>query len=131
MYDKFQKQLKVLHKNSQNSRGNICIGVSFLIKLHKVFIKDETTTLVFSCKFCKMFNPFLWNTSGQMLLKSIQKAQNLPSKVSNIAAVEWLFRPMHQSRNLIYTISLDNNVEINTNLVVKHDGKKRALKMGT
>ena len=87
--------------------------------------------LCFLVNFAKCLIPFLRNTSGQMLLKSIQKAQNLPSKVSNIAAVEWLFRPMHQSRNLIYTISLDNNVEINTNLVVKHDGKKRALKMGT
>ena len=66
-----------------------------------------------------------------MLLKSVQKAENSPPNLFNIAAVGWLFQPIHQPRNLIYTISLDNKVEINTGLVVKHDGKKRTFKIST
>ena len=41
---------------SQNSQESKCVRVSFLIKLQKVcnFIKKETLTQVFSCKFCEI-----------------------------------------------------------------------------
>ena len=44
---------KVLLEISQNSQENTCARVSFLIKACN-FIKKETVTQVFSCKFCKI-----------------------------------------------------------------------------
>ena len=39
---------------SQNSHGNNCVRVSFLIKLCCNFIEKETLTQLFSCEFCKI-----------------------------------------------------------------------------
>ena len=47
---------KVFLKISQNLDENACTGVSFLKKLQACnFIKKETPTQVFFCKFCKIF----------------------------------------------------------------------------
>ena len=46
----------VLWEISQNSRGNTCARVSFLIKLACNFIKKETLAQLFSCKFCEFSN---------------------------------------------------------------------------
>ena len=54
-------------KISQNSQENTNVGVSLLIKLQAqaFFIKKETVTQLFPCKFCKIFRtPFLHNTSS-------------------------------------------------------------------
>ena len=40
---------------SQNSSGNTCARVSFLIKEACNFIKKETLAQVFSCEFCEIF----------------------------------------------------------------------------
>ena len=42
-------------KFSQNSQENIRAWVSFLIKLHADFIKNEAPTQVFFCEFCEIF----------------------------------------------------------------------------
>ena len=51
---------KVFLKISQNSQENTCTRVPFLVKLQAPpatynFIKKETLTQVFSCKFCEIF----------------------------------------------------------------------------
>ena len=47
---------KVFLKFSQNSQGNTCARVPFLIKLQACnFIKKETLLQVFSCEFCEFF----------------------------------------------------------------------------
>ena len=48
---------KVFLQISQNSQGNSCARVSFLIKL-------QAAPQVFSCEFCEMFK----NTSERLLL---------------------------------------------------------------
>ena len=52
----------ILKKFSPNSQKNICVGISFLIKLQPEicnFIKKETPIRVFFCEFCEIFkNPF-------------------------------------------------------------------------
>ena len=54
----------VLWEISQNSRGNTCARVSFLIKLACSFIKKETLVQVFSYEFCKISkNTFSCRTS--------------------------------------------------------------------
>ena len=55
---------KVFLKISQDSLENTRVGVSFLIRLQACnFIKKETATQVFSCKFCKIFkNIFFFRT---------------------------------------------------------------------
>ena len=48
---------KVFLEISQNSQENTCARVSFFIKLQGSacqFIKKETLTQVFSCKFCEI-----------------------------------------------------------------------------
>ena len=51
---------------SQNSQGNTCAGVSFLIKLQAEgcsFTKKETLAQVFSCEFCEISeNTFSYRT---------------------------------------------------------------------
>ena len=48
---------------SRNSQESKCVRVSFLIKLQKVcnFIKKETLTQVFSCKFCEISKNTFFN----------------------------------------------------------------------
>ena len=43
--------LKIL----KNSKENVCVGVSFLIKFNCSFIKEETLTQVFFSEFCEIF----------------------------------------------------------------------------
>ena len=68
---------KVFLESSQNSQENTCPRVSFLIKLQAVcnFIKKETLTKVFSCKFCEIskntfFTVQVWATASNTLYKS-------------------------------------------------------------
>ena len=47
---------KVFFEISQNSQGNTCARVSFLVKLQASacnFIKKETRAQAFSCEFCE------------------------------------------------------------------------------
>ena len=57
---------KVFLKIPQNSHGNTCARVSFLIKLQARglhLIEKETLSQVFSCEFCEIFkNPFFYRT---------------------------------------------------------------------
>ena len=56
---------KVFLEISQNSQGNTCARVSFLIKLQETWklIKKETLVQVFSCEFCEISkNTFLHRT---------------------------------------------------------------------
>ena len=56
---------KVFLKFSQNSLENNYAGVSNCRPETCNFIKKETRTQVFLCKFCEIFQiNFLWNTSG-------------------------------------------------------------------
>ena len=63
---------KLFLKFSQNSQGNTCARVSFLIKLQVEpcnFVKKETLTQAFSCEFCEIYNnTFFTKTSGRLLL---------------------------------------------------------------
>ena len=45
---------KVFSEISHNSQENTCARVSFLIKLACNFIKKDSLTQVFSCKFCEI-----------------------------------------------------------------------------
>ena len=56
---------KLFVEISQNSQGNTCARVSFLIKLQETWklIKKETLVQVFSCEFCEISkNTFLHRT---------------------------------------------------------------------
>ena len=63
---------KVFLKISQNSQENTCARVSFSIKLQAtacIFIKKETLTEVFSCKFWEILRTiFLQNTPERLFL---------------------------------------------------------------
>ena len=76
---------------SQNSQGNTCIRVSFLIKLQLKafnFIKKETLAQVFSCEFCEISkNTFLtehvWATASDELIFPFQTTAKLQVSHTN------------------------------------------------
>ena len=72
------KEIGVL-KNFKNSQKNICVGVSFLLNLHRVqvcnFIKRETLTQEFSCVFYENYknSVFYWTSPVAASVSSSHK----------------------------------------------------------
>ena len=55
---------KVFLEISQNSQENICVRVSFLIKLF--FIKKEALAQAFSCEFCEISKNIFFHRTPQV-----------------------------------------------------------------
>ena len=86
---------KVFLKISQNSQGNICARIFFLINLHPSdwnYIKKETVAQVISCEFWAMFKKtfftkHLWATATARIFKfhkgKVVRKEGRPSYISH------------------------------------------------
>ena len=107
-------------KISQNSQGNTCAKVSFLMKLQVEaysFIKKETLTQVFSYEFCEIsksnfFTEHLWATASVQFIKKCIFCWSLNHKRWHtyfmITSISYLLFP-HNIRHC-YLIFLRTNI---------------------
>ena len=85
---------KVFLEMSQNSQGNTCARVSFLITLQASgcnFISKKTVAQLFSCEFCEIFkNTFFtehfWTTAS--VLYGVQRLGNLTAELQKELLLE-------------------------------------------
>ena len=75
----------------QNSQENICVRVSFLIKLLALacnFIEKETLAQMFSCEFCETVSTFftehLWATASVRYFNRLKYSTFPGKKISKI-----------------------------------------------
>ena len=112
---------------SQNSQENTCTRVSFLIKLQTCnFIKKRLWPRCFPVSFVKFLRtPFLQNTSGRLLLNSVQFTQFSKRMAAWLLLI--FFICLHHQLRFMNSITRIKKYKCLKNVIHQIDSKKEWL----